>query len=281
MARMSRRLRRKIVAMTAIYAGLLALLVVFLFPLLWIVGISLKTRDQIFTNPPLLFFVPTLENYAHVLTQSDFLSSFGNSLMVSASAVTLSLLAGVPASYTFARFRFPGAQVAFFTLLLMRMLPPVAILLPIFVLFKALGLMNSHLSLIIAYTTFSLPLIVWVMRDYFASLPKELEEAAYIDGASRLHAFVRIVLPLAKPGIVTASILSLLLAWNDFIFAAILTNNATRTSPVLLGAYAGGETGTNWGAITASGVLVVIPVIIFSLIVQKHLVQGLSSGSVK
>ncbi|MDL2401865.1 carbohydrate ABC transporter permease [Rhizobium mayense] len=273
--------RRKFAYHVAVYAGLFSLLAIFVFPLLWIVGISLKTREQIFTNPPVFFWIPTFENYTQVLTQSDFLASFGNSLITTSCSVALSLLIGIPASYTFARFRFPGQGFAMVTLLIMRMLPPVAILLPLFILFKAVGLSNTRASVIIAYTTFSLPLIVWVMKDYFANLPKELEEAAYIDGASRMLAFRKIVLPLARPGIVTAAILSLLLAWNDFIFAAILTNNATRTSPVLLASYAGGETGTNWGAITASGVLVVIPVIIFSLIVQKHLVQGLSSGTVK
>lgn len=281
MAGFARGKRRKVINYILTYAGLISLFMIFVFPLLWIVGISLKTREQIFTNPPVFFWIPTLENYTQVLTQSDFVASFGNSLFVTIASVTLSLLIGIPASYTFARFRFPGQSVAMITLLIMRMLPPVAILLPLFVLFKAVGLSNTRISIIIAYTTFSLPLIVWVMKDYFANLPKELEEAAYIDGASRMLAFRKIVLPLARPGIVTAAILSLLLAWNDFIFAAILTNNATRTSPVLLASYAGGETGTNWGAITASGVLVVIPVIIFSLIVQKHLVQGLSSGTVK
>ncbi|HTO33585.1 MAG TPA: carbohydrate ABC transporter permease [Pararhizobium sp.] len=273
--------RRKAIRYGLTYAGLAALLVIFLFPLLWIVGISLKTREEIFTNPPIFLWVPTFENYAQVLTQSDFLSSFSNSLIATTCSVLLSLIIGIPASYTFARFSFRGQGVTMILLLIMRMLPPVAILLPLFVLFKAVGLSNTRLSIIIAYTTFSLPLIVWVMKDYFANLPKELEEAAYIDGASRMLAFRKIVLPLARPGIVTAAILSLLLAWNDFIFAAILTNNSTRTSPVLLAAYAGGETGTNWGAITATGVLVVIPVIIFSMIVQKHLVQGLSSGTVK
>lgn len=281
MARSARARRRNIIGKTLVYAGLCSLLVLFLMPLLWIVGISLKTREQIFTNPLVFFWVPTFENYVEVLTRSDFMASFVNSLIATTASVLLSLVIAVPASYTLARFRFRGQNVAMIALLVMRMLPPIAILLPIFVLFQAMGISNTRFAIVLAYTTLSLPLIVWVMKDYFASLPKELEEAAYIDGASRMLTFVKIALPLARPGIVTASILSLLLAWNDFIFSAILTNNQTRTSPVLLASYAGGETGTNWGAITASGMLVIIPVIIFSLIVQKHLVQGLSSGAVK
>lgn len=281
MAGFARGKRRKFVGNVLTYLGLVTLFLVFVFPLLWIVGISLKTREQIFTNPPVFFWVPTFENYVEVLTRSDFMASFVNSLIATTASVLLSLVIAVPASYTLARFRFRGQNVAMIALLVMRMLPPIAILLPIFVLFQAMGISNTRFAIVLAYTTLSLPLIVWVMKDYFASLPKELEEAAYIDGASRMLTFVKIALPLARPGIVTASILSLLLAWNDFIFSAILTSNQTRTSPVLLASYAGGETGTNWGAITASGMLVIIPVIIFSLIVQKHLVQGLSSGAVK
>jgi multiple sugar transport system permease protein len=273
--------RNRIVSTTLVYAGLIGLLAIFIMPLLWVLGLSLKTRAQIFATPPVLLWTPTFENYAKVLTQADFISSFTNSLTVTAASVALSLAIGVPASYAFARFRFFGSGTVFYTLLLMRMLPPVAILLPIFILFSRMGLANSRIGLIVAYTTFSLPLIVWIMRDFFEGLPKELEEAAYIDGASRMTTFLRVVLPLARPGIVTASILCLLLAWNDFVFAAILTNNATRTLPVLMATYAGAETGTDWGSMTASGVLVVIPVIIFSLLVQRHLVTGLSAGSVK
>jgi multiple sugar transport system permease protein len=273
--------RKRIISTGLVYVGLVTLLIIFIGPLLWVLGLSLKTRAQIFVTPPVLFWTPTFEHYARVLTQADFISSFMNSITVTSASVALSLVIGVPASYVFARFRFFGSGAVFYTLLLMRMLPPVAILLPIFILFTRLGLANSRIGLIIAYTTFSLPLIVWIMRDFFEGLPKELEEAAYIDGASKMATFLRIVLPLARPGIVTASILCLLLAWNDFVFAAILTNNATRTLPVLMATYAGAETGTDWGSMTASGVLVVIPVIIFSLLVQRHLVAGLSAGSVK
>jgi multiple sugar transport system permease protein len=190
------------------------------------------------------------------------------------------LFAGIPAAYTIARYRFPGRKLLFFSLLVMRMLPPIAALLPLYVMFSFGGLINTRISLVLAYTTFSLPIVVWVTRDFFKTVPRDLEEAAYMDGASRAGAFLRIALPLAKPGITTAAILSMLLAWNDFIFAAILTNNATRTAPVLLSTYAGSETGTDWGAIAASGILVLLPVIVFSLVVQRHLVSGLSSGSI-
>jgi multiple sugar transport system permease protein len=263
------------------YLVLTVLTFAFLFPLIWVLGLSLKTRLQVFANPPLYLWWPTLENYADVLTRADFVQAFINTLIVSASAVLLSLCVGVPAAYAFARFPFTGRSFLFFALLVMRMLPPIAVLVPMYVLFAKLGLTTTRLSVVLAYTTFSLPLVVWIMRGFFEDLPAELEESAWIDGASRYGAFVHIVLPLARPGLVAASILCLQLAWNDFLFAAVLTNNATQTLPVLMGAFNAGDSGVDWGGLTASGVLVILPVILFSFLAQRHLVAGLSSGAIK
>jgi len=266
---------------TAVYATLVGLVIVFLFPLLWILGLSLKTRPQIFADPPLYLWWPTFEHYADVLTRANFLQAFANTIIVSASAVILSLCAGVPAAYAFARFPFRGSSFLFFTLLVMRMLPPIAVLVPMYVLFTKIGLTTTHLSVVLAYSTFSLPLVVWIMRGFFEDLPKELEESAWIDGCSRFSAFFRVALPLSRPGMVAASILCLQLAWNDFLFAAVLTNNATQTLPVLMAGFSGGDSGVDWGGLTASGMLVILPVIVFSFAAQKHLVAGLSSGAVK
>jgi multiple sugar transport system permease protein len=275
----SRRARRFEAAL--VYVVLTGLTFAFLFPLLWVLGLSLKTRLQVFASPPLYLWWPTLENYADVLTRADFLQAFINTLIVSTSAVLLSLCVGVPAAYAFARFPFTGRSFLFFALLVMRMLPPIAVLVPMYVLFSKLGLATTRLSVVLAYTTFALPLVVWIMRGFFEDLPAELEESAWIDGASRYAAFVHIVLPLARPGLVAASILCLQLAWNDFLFAAVLTNNASQTLPVLMGAFNAGDSGVDWGGLTASGILVILPVILFSLAAQKHLVSGLSSGAVK
>jgi multiple sugar transport system permease protein len=264
-----------------IYAGLTALTVMFLFPLVWVLGLSLKTRLQVFATPPLYLWWPTLENYADVLRRADFLQAFLNTLIISASAVLLSLCVGAPAAYAFARFPFTGRSFLFFALLVMRMLPPIAVLVPMYVLFSKLGLATTRFSVVLAYTTFSLPLVVWLMRGYFEDLPVDLEEAAWIDGASRFGTFVYIILPLARPGLVAASILCLQLAWNDFLFAAVLTNNATQTMPVLMAAFNAGDSGMDWGGLTASGMLVTLPVILFSFAAQRHLVAGLSSGAVK
>jgi multiple sugar transport system permease protein len=275
-SRQRRRLRAGLV-----YAALIALAVLFLFPLLWVLGLSLKTRLQVFADPPLFIWWPTFENYVDVLGRSDFLLAFINTLVVAGSAVTLSLSVGVPAAYAFARFPFTGRSFLFFALLVMRMLPPIAVLVPMYVLFSKLGLGTTRLSVVLAYSTFALPLVVWLMRGFFEDLPKELEESAWIDGAGRWRAFVHIVLPLAKPGMVAAGILSLQLAWNDFLFAAVLTNNATQTLPVKMMSFSAGDSGVDWGGLTASGMLVILPVIIFSFFAQRYLVAGLSSGAVK
>ena len=264
-----------------IYAALVVLVIAFLFPVLWVLGLSLKTRAEVFATPPLYFWRPTFENYADVLTRSDFLRAFINTLIVSTSAVLLSLAVGAPAAYAFARFPFRGRSLLFFALLVMRMLPPIAVLVPMYLLFNKLGLATTRLSVVLAYTTFSLPLVVWMMRGYFEDLPVELDESAWIDGASRFGAFRHVVLPMARPGMVAASILCLQLAWNDFLFSAVLTNNATQTLPVMMAAFNAGDSGMDWGGLTASGMLVILPVIIFSFVAQRHLVAGLSSGAVK
>jgi ABC-type glycerol-3-phosphate transport system permease component len=272
--------RRKLIGGIFAYAALLALLVLFLFPLLWIVGLSLKTRMQVFASPPLFIWTPTLQNYINMLSTGEFQTAFINSLLISIEAVVLSIAVGVPAAYAFARFRFTGHSPLFMALLVMRMLPPIAVLVPMYVLFSKLGLAHTRFSVVLAYTTFSLPLVVWIMRGFFEELPRELEESAWVDGASRFAAFRMVVLPLVRPGLVAATILTLLLAWNDFIFAAVLTTDATRTLPVLMASFSG-DVGVDWGAMTASCVLVVLPVLLFSFAAQRHLVAGLSSGAVK
>jgi ABC-type glycerol-3-phosphate transport system permease component len=271
---------RKLEAML-IYTTLTVLVLAFLFPVLWVFGLSLKTRAQVFATPPLYLWQPTFENYADVLTRSDFVRAFINTMIVSTSAVLLSLCIGAPAAYAFARFPFKGRSILFFWLLVMRMLPPIAVLVPMYLLFNKVGLATTRLSVVLAYTTFSLPLVVWMMRGYFEDLPVELEESAWIDGASRFAAFRYVILAMARPGLVAASILCLQLAWNDFLFSAVLTNNATQTLPVMMAAFNAGDSGMDWGGLTASGMLVILPVIIFSFVAQRHLVAGLSSGAVK
>jgi multiple sugar transport system permease protein len=275
------RQHRTIASRIIIYSALIALTVALLFPIIWVVGLSLKTRLEVFAFPPVFLWQPTLENYAAVLRTGGFAQATINSVVISAGTVMLSLCIGVPAAYAIARFPFTGRSFVYFSLLVMRMLPPITVLVPMFVLFNKMGLTNTRLSVVLAYTTFGLPLVVWIMRGFFESLPLSLEESAWVDGASRFSSFRLVALPLIRPGIAVAAILCLQQAWNDFLFAAVLTNNATRTLPVLMAAYSSGDSGIDWGGMTASGVLVVIPVIVFACLAQRHLVTGLSSGAVK
>jgi len=272
---------RKVLAHAGIYLGLILLAVVFLFPIVWILGVSFKTRLQILTSPPLFFWEPTLANYEQVLRTSNFLPALWNSLVTALGAVLLSLAVGTPAAYAMARIKFRGRASIYYALLMMRMLPPIAVLIPMFMLFDVVGLKNTSFSVMLAYSTFSLPLVVWVMRSFFEDLPVEIEEAATIDGASRWAAFVSIVLPLSRPGLVAIGILCLLTAWNDFLFAAVLTNNSTQTLPVLLASYSTADDGVEWGRLAAAGMLVVAPVLLISMVAQRHLISGLSSGAMK
>jgi len=229
----------------------------------------------------LFFWKPTFENYAQVLHTDNFLQSLGNSVIISLSTVLASLMIGVPAAYTMARSRFRGLGAMYYGMLLMRMLPGIAVLIPMFMLFEYIGLQGSRLSVILAHLSFSLPLVVWVMRSFFAELPAEIEESARVDGASRWQVLAIIVLPLARPGMTAIATLCFLLSWNDFIFAAVLSENATQTLPVLLASNSTADNGIDWGQLAAAGVLAITPVILLSAFAQKHLVAGLAAGATK
>ncbi len=278
--------------MLGAYCVLVLVCGMLLFPLYWIVAISLKTRPQIFARPPLWLWQPTFENYQAVLGYGssgttttpvfavDFLHYLLNSIVVSTGSVVVSLLLGVPAAYAFARYRFVGSASLLGSLLLMRMLPPIAVLVPMYVLFRSCHLLDTHAGLVLAYTTFNVPFVVWVMSGFFQEMPKELEESALIDGCSRFGAFWRVVLPLARPGLVAAAIFALVLAWNDFLFAVVLTSSRTQTLPVMMAGFST-DVGIAWGEMAASATLVIFPVLGFSLLTQRHLVRGLSAGAVK
>jgi len=272
---------RQALPLIGIYLGVAALVIVFIAPIVWILGISFKTRLQTFTSPPLFIWQPTFDNYAAVLRTETFIPGLWHSLLTSGGAVLLSLAVGTPAAYAMARVTFRSRDLIYYSLLAMRMLPPIAVLIPMFMLFDALGMRNTTMSVVLAYTTFSLPLVVWVMRSFFEDLPAEVEESARIDGAGRWATLWLIVLPLARPGLVAIAILCLLLAWNDFLFAGVLTNNSTQTLPVLLASYSTADSGIDWGRLSASGMLVVAPVLLVSMAVQRHLISGLSAGAMK
>jgi multiple sugar transport system permease protein len=258
-------------------------LIIALLPVYWMVNTSLKTQVEVFTAPPTLWPQnPTLENYVSLFVRRRMGSYLLNSIIIVGTAVFLSLVIGSLAGYSMARFAKDQAQQKLnMWVLVPRMIPPVALVVPLFLILQHLGLINKQLGLILVYTAFNLPFVAWMMRSFFKEIPIDLEEATMVDGASRLRSFWDVVLPLAAPGLVATSIFSLLITFNEFFFALILTSTpAAATLPVGTAALIG-KTQTLYGEMAAAGVVASVPLVIFALLVQRHLVRGLTMGAVK
>lgn len=264
-----------------IAAGIFAC-VVFLFPVFWMVLSSFKDQRDIFTMPPTLFFTPTLETYANFMQRADINRRLLNTIIVATGAGALSIVAGAMAGYALARIRLRGAATIGVLILLSRGVPPIALAVPMFLVARSLGVTDKHITLILAYCTFLIPYVMWLMRGFFLALPKELEESAMIDGCSRFGAFFKIIVPISLPGLLSTLIFSMILAWEELLFALVLTNRNASTIPVAIAGIAGDTVnGANWGALTAVGTITVIPVVVFALLVQKWLIQGLADGATK
>lgn len=255
-----------------------------LFPVYWLFLNSFKTRLDMFAVPAIwLLDAPTLYNYVQTFVERPFLRFMFNSLVVAVGTTILALVFGTMAGFALARFDYPGRakyHVSFW-ILSTRMMPPIVTIIPLFLFFSFVNLLNTKTALVIAYTGFNLPFVIWMMKGYFQELPRELEESAMVDGDTRLGAFIRVLIPLARPGLAATAIFTLILSWNEFLFALIITE--TQTSNTLPIGIAGRITQykTEWGEISAAGFASCIPIIIFAFIVQKHLVRGLSFGAVK
>jgi len=272
---------KKYIRSALFYIVLGVVLFIFVFPIYWTVTTSFKYRLLAFSMPPSWFFVPTLENYKSIFTKGAFTSYFTNSLIVSLGSTFFSLCIGTLAAYSFSRFKFKGKRDFSFFILSTRFAPPVLVLLPFYVVFLKLRLLNTYRGLILLYITFQLSFVVWIMQSFFNEIPKELDEAALVDGCSHFRAFLSIVLPVSVPGIVATAIYSFILAWNEFMFALVLTRNETKTLPVAITNFLATFKGTLWGEITAATTIAIIPAIIFIFLVQKHLVRALTFGIVK
>jgi len=251
-----------------------------LFPLYWIVQTSLKPAIEQLAIPPIWFpQAPTLSNYITLFRQSDIFNTIVNSMVVTAAATGLALVFGAPAAYVLARHRIGGRALPF-AILMVRMTPPIAMVLPFFLFAKAFSLLDSYPALVATYVFFTLPVVIWMMLGFFAEVPPELEEAALVDGCSRPRAFLQVVIPLVAPGLAATAILTSLLIWNEFLFALVLTRARTRMLPVLVNLLVTQRT-VDYGLMCATGVLMAAPMVLFGLLVQKHLVRGLTLGAVK
>lgn len=261
------------------YVALIALALLVLIPIGAGAITAFKPKIIWVSSPPVWLFEPTLENFQYIFTRRDNLVNLRNSLIISSGTVVLALLLGVPAAYALARFRFRGSKGLLQWLISLRMVPPIVVGLPFFVLFRTVGLRDTHLGIMLAYLTFSIPLVIWMMRGYFVELPGALEESAMVEGYTRLGALRRVVLPVVMPGIIATALLTFIFAWNEFFLALMLTGRNTFTLPVTAATYVG-RGGAEWGYVFAVNLVIMLPVIILTIILRRQLVKGLAVGLV-
>jgi multiple sugar transport system permease protein len=253
------------------------LLLVVLSPFLWLVQLAFRPAADIFEDS--LLFVPTLGGFISLL-QGNFLKSFGNSLIASTLSTAFSMLIGVPAAYALTRWDFRGRNRIALWILVTRMAPPVAFTIPFFLAYQYLGLQDTVIGLAIVYLTFNLAIVIWLMQTFFEAVPAALEEAAWIDGCGIWQAFWSVSLPLTAPGLAATAVLCFIFSWNDFFYALILTRTNAITAPVAIVNFLQYE-GWEWTKIAASGTLVMFPVVVFTVLVRKYLVRGLTAGGIK
>jgi multiple sugar transport system permease protein len=273
--------RRSLGVQIILYAILALVLLWTLTPLFWMVLSSFKPAESIISPTPDVTFVPTFKNYANLLSGAGNLLSYaGHSLMAAGISTVIAVSLGCLAGYGLARTHFRGKQHLSFWIISTRMAPIAAVIVPLYLIFRNLNLLDSVWGLVVAYLTFNLPFAIWLMNAFFTDLPPALEESALVDGATRFQAFWRIALPLVTPGVVTTAILCFLFAWNDYAFAQTFSGPDSGTIPILA-AQLVTQTGIDWGALTAIGTVVVLPMIAVGLAVRRYLVRGLTLGAVK
>ena len=272
-----------------LFAGIVSL--IYFFPVLWIILTAFKTRPDALAVPAKLFFTPTLDNFERVFVRvalggteavdTGFGLFFFNSIFIAGVSVLAALLIGILAAYAFARFPLRGNDTYLFIILTTRMLPPIIVIIPIFLMFRVTGLSGSYLGIILLYTAFNLPFSIWMLKSFFEELSPEVEDAARLDGSSEFKVFFKICLPQILPGIAATLVFALILTWNEFLFALMLTGTETRTVPVAMARALGGELGVDWGLLSAVETLFIIPVVVVTFVLQNQLLRGVTFGTVK
>ncbi|THF83680.1 carbohydrate ABC transporter permease [Cohnella fermenti] len=261
--------------------GLLLLVVCILciFPMFWMILVSLKSKALTYDSS-VWFFSPTFENYKAVFENRNAVDYLKNSAIVVVLTTIVSIFIGGMAAYGFARFEFKKKENRAFWVLSLRMLPPMASVIPLFVMASLIGVLDTHLVLIVAYMLFNIPFTIWMMRSFFEEIPVALEEAAFVDGASRFRVFVQIILPLAVPGLIATAIFCIINSWNEFVFALFLTSSHASTLPTTVTLFLS-VSGVAWGEMSSIGVVTILPMLIFAMVVQKYMIRGLTFGGVK
>jgi multiple sugar transport system permease protein len=279
-----RRTLRFVAARTLLYLALFCTVVLILGPFLLMVLYSTKTQLDVLDVPPSLTFDwSTIQsNYSDVINARNFARLSLNSIIITFGATFLALVIGVPAAYAFSRFRFRGHRGLAQWILSMRFMPPVAIAIPVYLLMNDLHLLDTYWGLIIPYTGFSLPLVVWLMIGFFDEVPAELDDGALIDGCSRLGTLLRVVLPLTAPGLAATAIFSVIFTWNEFLVGLfIVSTQAAETIPVGAAGLISAERPIQWNVAATVGVITVIPVLFFAFFVQKYITRGFTAGAIK
>ena len=265
-------------ALTALTLG--PILAWTLFPIYWITTASFKTELSLYARPPQWFFSPILENYRQVLTNIPFAHYLANSLVIAIGTTIGSIVLGTLAGYGFARFRFRASAAVRFLVLVTRMAPRMVLVVPYYLMMQRLGLLDTYTGLLIAYVSFALPFSIWLLIGFFVDVPLEVEEAGLIDGCTPLGVLLRIVIPIAAPGLVVAAIFAFLASWNEFLFALILSGVEAKTLPVVI-AGLNTDAGPLYGEMSAAAVMVMLPNVVMTLVLQRYLVKGLTLGAVK
>jgi len=253
-------------------------------PFVFLLILSLKSQLDILNVPPSLHFswAQITSNYGTVIHQQGYLTFVENSIIVTGTSTAIALGLGVPAGYAFSRLRFRARDHWASTILSFRFMPPVAVAIPIYLLIRELGFVNSYLGLILPYVAFSLPLVIWIMIGFFDEIPQEIDDAALVDGCSRATALFRVLLPLARPGMMVAATFSVIFIWNEFLVGLYIINSTNReTIPIAASALLTVESPIDWNNAAAVGILTVIPVFLFSLFVQRYIVRGITAGAVR
>lgn len=265
---------------TLVHLLLTVATLLFVFPIIWVLLTSIKSRAEAISIPPTWLFIPTITNYLSILQKADFTLALLNSTIIGLAATLMILVVGTPAAYSFCRFRMRGKGLMLFAILFLRVIPPISLVIPFYLMWRNFGLLDTYPAIIIMYMTLNLPLTVWMMRSFFMDVPVELEESVLIDGCSRFGAFFRIALPLVAPGMVATATISLMFCWNELLFAMAITGNSTMTAPLAVYNFVGYYQ-VYWGELSAAGIIVTVPIVVFMLIIQKHLIRGLTLGALK
>ncbi len=272
------RLKRRL-SLICMHTILIIACLAILFPLLWTLRTSFAHRVVAYQIPPKWFFRPTFDNYLVIFKEEPFQLFFGNSLIVASASTLVCLIIGAPAAFSYSRFR-TGGNALRVSILATQMLPAITLVIPFFLILKSIGLYNTRTGLVITYVTFNIPFIVWIMIGFFQGIPRELDDSAMVDGCTRFSAFMRIILPISLPGMLSAGVFSFVISWNEFLFALILTGKNSKTLPVAVSGLIT-QQGTQIGAVSAAVMLIILPMILLYFGFRTFLIKGIVAGAVK